>query len=69
MSRTTQGIIRVCEALPTDEQCGQTDSACFLLARQEDEAREQRLACPQARTRSDVFLRESTTEAGEPLDW
>jgi len=68
MSSTTQEIIKVCEALPPDKQCELADFARFLLARQEDEAWEQRLAYPQARPRLDSFLRESAAEGDEPFD-
>jgi hypothetical protein len=68
MSSTTEEIIRVCEALPSDKQSELADFARFLLARQDDEAWERRLAFPQARPRLDAFLRDSAAEADEPLD-
>jgi hypothetical protein len=68
MSRTTEEIIRVCEALPADKQSELADFARFLLARQEDEAWERRLADPQSSPRLDTFLRESAAEGDEPLD-
>jgi len=47
MSITTQEIIRLCEALPAEKQDEIADFARFLLARQEDEAWEPRLASAQ----------------------
>jgi hypothetical protein len=47
MSSTTTEIIQVCEALPPDKQSELADFARFLLARQDDEAWERRLAYPQ----------------------
>ena len=68
MSKTTTEPIEVCEALPPEKQAELADFARFLLARQDDEAWEQRLASPQARPRLDSFLRESAAEKDEPLD-
>lgn len=68
MSITTEEIIRVCDALPPDKQTEVADFARFLLARQADEAWEQRLAYPNPRPRLDAFLRDSTAEGDEPLD-
>ena len=68
MSSTTEEIIRVCEALPADKQSELADFARFLLARQDDEAWERRLAYPRARPRLDAFLRDSAAEGDEPLD-
>lgn len=61
-------LIQVCEALPPEKQAELADFARFLLARQDDEAWEQRLAAPQARPRLDSFLRDSATEGDKPLD-
>lgn len=68
MSNTTQEIVEVCEALPPDKQCELADFARFLLARQDDEAWEDRLDYPQARPRLDAFLRDSAVEGDAPLD-
>ncbi len=68
MSGTTEEIVRVCEALPSDKQSELADFARFLLARLEDEAWESRLAFPQARRRLDAFLHDSAAEGDEPLD-
>jgi hypothetical protein len=68
MSNTTAEIVQVCEALPPDKQSELADFARFLLARQDDEAWERRLAYPQARPRLDAFLRDSAAEGDEPLD-
>jgi hypothetical protein len=68
MDSTTEEIIHVCEALPHDKRSEVADFARFLLARQNDEAWERRLAYPQARPRLDAFLRDSATEGDEPLD-
>jgi len=68
MSSTTSELIQVCEALPPDKQAEVTDFARYLLARQTDEAWEQRLAHPQPRPRLDSFLRASAAEGDEPLD-
>ena len=38
MSRTTEEIIQVCEALPAEKQAELADFARFLLAQQGDEA-------------------------------
>lgn len=62
VSSTTEEIVRVCEALPADKQSELADFARFLLARQDDEAWERRLAYPQTRPRLDAFLRDSTAE-------
>ena len=68
MSRTTEEIIRVCEALPADKQSEVVDFARFLLARQDDEAWERRIAYPQTRPKLDSFIHESAAEGEEPLD-
>jgi hypothetical protein len=68
MSSTTSELIQVCEALPPAKQAEVADFARYLLAHQDDEAWEQRLAQPQSRPRLDQFLRESATEKDEPLD-
>ena len=68
MSRTTEEIVQVCEALPDDKKAEVADFARFLLARQDDEAWERRLVYPHARPRLDAFLRESAAEGEEPLD-
>jgi hypothetical protein len=68
MSKITAELIRACEALPPEKQAELTDFARFLLARQDDEAWEQRLASTQARPRLDKFLRESAAEKDERLD-
>jgi len=68
MSPATEEIIQVCEALPPEKQSAVIDFARFLLARQADERWEQLLAEPQPRPRLDAFLRESASEADEPLD-
>lgn len=68
MSKTTAEIIQVCEALPPEKQAELADFARFLLARQDDEAWEQRLADPKSRPRLDAFLRESAAEGDETLD-
>ena len=59
MSKTTAELMQVCEALPPEKQIELADFARFLLARQDDEAWEHRLAYPEARPRLDNFLRES----------
>ena len=68
MSSTTEEIVRVCKALPTEKQAEVADFARFLLARQDDEAWERRLAYPQSRPRLDAFLRESAAGGDAPLD-
>ncbi|GDY20334.1 hypothetical protein LBMAG56_16790 [Verrucomicrobiota bacterium] len=68
MSVTTEEIVRVCEILPAEKQTEVADFARFLLARQDDEAWEQRLAQSQPRPRLDAFLRETAAEGDEPLD-
>jgi hypothetical protein len=68
MSTTTEDILRVCEALPPDKQNAVADFARFLLARQADEAWEERVAYPQRRPRLDAFLRDAATEGDEPLN-
>jgi hypothetical protein len=68
MSSTTEEIIRMCEVLPAEKQPEVADFARFLLARQDDEAWERRLAYPEARPRLEAFLRDSAAEGDEPLD-
>ena len=68
MSSTTQDLIQVCEALPPEKQAELADFARFLLARQDDEAWEQRLASAQSRPRLEAFLRDAAAEGDEPLD-
>ena len=68
MSSTTSELIQVCEALPPDKQAEVADFARYLLARQADEAWEQRLAHSQPRPRLDSFLRASAADGDEPLD-
>ncbi|MGO8766361.1 MAG: DUF2281 domain-containing protein [Limisphaerales bacterium] len=65
---TVEEIVQVCEALPEEKQAELADFARFLLARQNDEAWEQRLNYPQRRPRLDAFLRDSAAEGDEPLD-
>ena len=64
----TEEIIQVCQALPEDKQSELADFARFLLARQDDEAWESRIAYPKSRPRLDAFLRDAATEGEEPLD-
>jgi hypothetical protein len=66
MSNATKEIIRVCEALPEDKQVEVADFARFLLARQEDEAWERRLADSKPRPKLEAFLRGSAAEGGAP---
>ena len=61
-------IAKLCEALPPDKREEVADFASFLLARQNDAQWEARLDDPCPRPRLDAFLRESATEASEPLD-
>jgi hypothetical protein len=68
MSSTTEEIIQVCASLPEDKQTELADFARFLLARQDDEAWERRVASSPPRPRLDIFLRESAAEGDEPLD-
>ncbi|MCL4788878.1 MAG: DUF2281 domain-containing protein [Verrucomicrobia bacterium] len=68
MSSITAEIIQACEALPADKQSEVADFARFLLARQEDEAWESRIAYPKSRPRLDAFLRDAAAEGDEPLD-
>jgi hypothetical protein len=68
MSSRIEEIIHVCESLPVEKQAELADFARFLLARQDDEAWEHRLASPQARPRLDAFLHEAAAEGDEPLD-
>ena len=68
MSATTEEIIRVCQVLPAEKQAEVADFARFLLARQDDEAWEQRLASPQPRPRLDAFLRDAAAETEQPFD-
>ena len=68
MSRTTEEIIQVCEALPPDKQVELADFARFLLAREDDQAWERSLSSPNPRPRLDAFLAESAKEADDPLD-
>jgi hypothetical protein len=68
MSSITQEIVQVCEILPAEKQSELADFARFLLARQDDEAWERRIASPDARPRLDKFLRDSAAEGDEALD-
>ena len=68
MTVTTEEILRVCEALPSDKQAEVADFARFLLEKQNDQAWDERLGYPKSRPRLDAFLRESATEGDEPLD-
>ncbi len=68
VSATTEEIVQVCQALPPEKRDEVADFARFLLARQHDEAWEQRLAYPSPRPRLDAFLRESAAEGDAPLD-
>jgi hypothetical protein len=64
----TEEIIEACKILPEDKQAELVDFARFLIARQDDEAWEQRLVGSLSRPRLDSFLRESAAEGDEPLD-
>jgi hypothetical protein len=68
MSRTTEEIIQVCEALPPDKQTELVDFARFLLSRQEDEAWERSVAYPSRRPKLESFLQDAAKEGDEPLD-
>jgi hypothetical protein len=68
MSINAEEIMRVWGALPVDKQSELADFARFLLARQDDEAWERRIAYPQPRARLDAFLRDSAADGDEPLD-
>jgi hypothetical protein len=69
MSSVTAEIIQACEALPADKQLEIADFARFLLARQEDEAWESRIAYPKNRPRLDAFLRDAAAEGDELLNF
>ena len=64
----TEEILEVCKVLPEDKQAELADFVRFLLARQDDQAWEHRLASTQLRPRLESFLRESAAEGDEPLD-
>ncbi|HWN94969.1 MAG TPA: hypothetical protein VNT99_08045 [Methylomirabilota bacterium] len=68
MSNATEEIIRACAALPEDKQVEVADFARFLLARQDDDAWERRLADSKPRPKLEAFLRESAAEGDAPLD-
>ena len=68
LSTATQDILRVCETLPPDKQLEVADFARFLLAQQGDAAWEKLLASTQPRPKLEIFLRESTQEADEPMN-
>ncbi|MGA2440670.1 MAG: hypothetical protein ABSH08_06915 [Tepidisphaeraceae bacterium] len=68
MNRITEEIIEICKALPEDKQVELANFARFLLALQDDEAWERRVASSKPRPRLDSFLRESAAEGDEPLD-
>jgi len=64
----TEEIIEACKVLPEDKQAELVDFARFLVARQDDEAWERRLADSRQLPRLANFLRESAAEGDEPLD-
>ena len=68
MSKETQELIRICEALPEAKRVEVTDFARFLLAQAGDQRWEQIIAEPMPRAKLDAFLKESAREAAEPLD-
>jgi len=68
MTRAAEEILQACNALPEDKQAELADFARFLLARQDDEAWERRLAGTERLPRLDAFLSESAAEGDEPLD-
>ena len=68
MSTPAQEILRVCETLPLEKQLEVADFARFLLAQQGDAAWEKLLASTQPRPKLEIFLRESTQEADEPMN-
>lgn len=68
MSKVTEEIVRVCEALPSGKRDAVADFARFLLAREDDERWEKTIASTAKRPRLDAFLRESAAEGDSPLD-
>jgi hypothetical protein len=61
-------IAELCDALPPEKREEVANFARFLLARQQDEQWETRIADPKQRPRLDAFLRESAAEPDEALD-
>jgi hypothetical protein len=64
----TKEIIAICEALSPEKQSAVAEFARFLLSREDDERWEQLLAHPARRPKLDTFVRESASEADEPMD-
>ena len=61
-------IAELCEALPPDKREEVADFARFLLSRQQDERWEAIVADSKGHPKLEAFLRESSTEADQPLD-
>jgi hypothetical protein len=68
MTAITQEIVNICGALPDEQLAEVADFARFLLARQQDDAWEQRLHDPKPRPRLEQFLHDAASEGDEPLD-
>ncbi len=69
MNTERKEIIEICAALPPEKQSAVAEFARFLLSRGDDERWEKLLAHPERRPRLDAFVRESTAEADEPMDF
>jgi len=65
MSKGTEEIIQVCEALPPEKRAEVADFARFLLAREDEDAWERILAEQKPRPRLETFLRESASEGDD----
>jgi hypothetical protein len=68
MSVETQELLSICEQLPQAKRAEVADFARFLLAREGDEWWEQVIAETKPRPKLEAFLKESASEASEPLD-
>ena len=68
MRTETKEIIAICEPLPREKQSAVAEFARFLLSREDDERWEQLLAQAARRPKLDRFVRESASEADEPMD-
>jgi hypothetical protein len=69
MSKQTEELIRICEALSEDKRAEVADFAQFLAERQDDARWERIIADPSPRPKLEAFMEASRAEGGEqPLD-
>ena len=68
MSSDTKEIVDICESLSVEKRTAVAEFARFLLSRTDDERWEQLISDPTRRPKLEAYVRESASEADEPMN-